>query len=53
MSEKRKKYSTYLKADVIQAVKNFAHAKSISASAVIEAALEKCIHEKYWPEKEE
>ncbi len=53
MREERKKYSTYLRADVIQAVKNFAHAKSVSANCVIEAALEKCIHEKYWPEKEE
>ena len=53
MSRGREKYSTYLKAEVIQAVKNLAHAKSIAANRVIEAALEKCIHEKYFPEKEQ
>ncbi len=47
------KYSTYLPVKAIQAVKNLAHVKGVSASAVIEAAIEKCIPDKFWPESEE
>jgi len=53
MSGENKKYSTYLPIDVIQAIKNIAHAKGVSASYVIEAAARKVIPEKYWPSKEE
>lgn len=48
MNIKRKKYSTYLTAEAKQAVKNFAHDKKVAANRVIEAALKKCIPEKYW-----
>lgn len=47
MSEERKKYSTYLTAETIQAVKNFAHGKGVSANYVIEEAIKKCIPERY------
>ena len=47
----RIKYSTYIACDVVQAVKNFAHIKGVSANYVIEAALRKCLPEKYYPEK--
>jgi len=48
MSEERKKYSTYLTAETIQAVKNFAHGKGVSANYVIEAAIKKCIPERFF-----
>ena len=45
----RVKYSTYIAGNLAQAVKNLAHAKGVSANYVIEAALRKCIPEKYYP----
>jgi len=48
MSEERKKYSTYLTAETIEAVKNFAHAKKVPARHVIEQALLRCIPERYF-----
>jgi len=46
--EKIKKYSTYLPIDVIRAIKKIAHAKDVSANHVIEAAIKKCIPERYF-----
>jgi len=48
----RVKYSTYIAEDIAQAVKNLAHAKGVKANCVIEAALRKCIPEKYYPVEE-
>jgi len=48
MSKERKKYSTYLTVEAIQAVKNLAHAKGISANYIIEAAIKKCIPERFF-----
>ena len=53
MNEKdlnRIKYSTYLEQQVAEAIRNFAHAKKVSAGYVIEAAIKKCIPEKYFHE---
>jgi hypothetical protein len=44
------KYSTYIHKDVVEAIRNLAHAKKVSAGYVIEAAIKKCIPEKYFPE---
>lgn len=44
------KYSIYIAAEVVEAIKNIAHDKKVSAGYVIEAAARKCIPEKYFPE---
>ncbi len=47
----RVKYSTYISIDILRAVKNLAHTKGVTANQVVEAALRKCLPEKYYPEK--
>jgi hypothetical protein len=46
----RVKYSTYIEKQVAGAIRNFAYTKKVSAGYVIEAAIKKCIPEKYFPE---
>lgn len=48
MENKKQKYTTYFAKDTLMALKRFAVEKQIPIYAVIEAALKKCIPEKYW-----
>jgi hypothetical protein len=45
----RIKYSTYIEKQIADAIRDFAHDKKVSAGYVIEAAIRKCIPEKYFP----
>ena len=51
--DKKVKYNTYIPNDVVQALKNLAHKKRVSACYVIESAIRKCIPEKYFHDSED
>ncbi len=45
----RIKYSTYIENQIAEAIRDFAHDRKVSAGYVIEAAIRKCLPQKYFP----